>query len=229
MRRGSAALPRRQLRLRGDRLRAAQRHSQGARARRNGARAARRAGACWCWSSPASGSRSPRSTTPTPSRCCRAWGSWWRATRESYRYLAESIRMHPDQEHAQAHARRRRARAGRLSEPHGRRGGAASRLPPLDPRAGPQPRVIVATLPNPASLLAAQLLSALNHLLRGQPWLRQRLLPFAGRTAVLEVFPAKLTVSVDADGQLLAGRRRGRRGRRRAHPGVGGAGAGRRR
>jgi ubiquinone biosynthesis protein UbiJ len=60
----------------------------------------------------------------------------------------------------------------------------------------------VATLPNPAPLLAAQFLSGLNHLLRGQPWLRQRLLPFAGRTAVLEVFPAKLTVSVDADGQL---------------------------
>lgn len=61
----------------------------------------------------------------------------------------------------------------------------------------------MATLPNPTSLLAAQLLSGLNHLLRGQPWLRQRLLPFAGRTAALEVFPAKLMVSVDADGQLL--------------------------
>jgi ubiquinone biosynthesis protein UbiJ len=61
----------------------------------------------------------------------------------------------------------------------------------------------VATLPNPASLLALQLRSALNHMLRGQPWLRQRLLPFAGRVAALEVFPAKLVVSVDADGQLL--------------------------
>jgi len=61
----------------------------------------------------------------------------------------------------------------------------------------------VATFPNPASLFAVQLVGALNHLLRGQPWLRQRLLPFAGRTAALEVFPAKLLVSVGADGQLL--------------------------
>jgi ubiquinone biosynthesis accessory factor UbiJ len=61
----------------------------------------------------------------------------------------------------------------------------------------------VATLPTPASLLAAQLQSVLNHLLRGQPWLRRRLLPFAGRVAALEVFPAKLKVSVDADGQLV--------------------------
>jgi ubiquinone biosynthesis protein UbiJ len=61
----------------------------------------------------------------------------------------------------------------------------------------------VATLPNPASLLAVQLLSALNHLLRGQPWLAQRLLPFAGRVATLEVFPVRLTVRVGADGQLL--------------------------
>ncbi len=61
----------------------------------------------------------------------------------------------------------------------------------------------MATFLNPAPLLAAQLVGALNHLLRGQPWLRQRLLPFAGRTAALEVFPAKLMVSVAADGQLL--------------------------
>jgi ubiquinone biosynthesis protein UbiJ len=61
----------------------------------------------------------------------------------------------------------------------------------------------VATLPTPASLLALQLRSALNHLLRGQPWLRRRLLPFAGQVAALEVFPTKLLLSVDADGQLL--------------------------
>jgi ubiquinone biosynthesis protein UbiJ len=62
----------------------------------------------------------------------------------------------------------------------------------------------VATLPNPASLLAAQLVNALNHVLSGQPWLLRRLQPFAGSTAALEVFPARLVVSVDADGRLLA-------------------------
>lgn len=61
----------------------------------------------------------------------------------------------------------------------------------------------MATLPNPASLFAGHFVSTLNHVLRGQPWLRERLLPFAGRTAALEVFPAKLLVTVDADGQLL--------------------------
>jgi ubiquinone biosynthesis accessory factor UbiJ len=62
----------------------------------------------------------------------------------------------------------------------------------------------VVPLPNPASLLTLQLVSGLNHLLNGQPWLRQRLLPFSGRTAELGVFPARLKVSVDADGRLLA-------------------------
>jgi ubiquinone biosynthesis protein UbiJ len=60
----------------------------------------------------------------------------------------------------------------------------------------------VALLPDPASLLATQLTGVLNHLLRGQPWLRERLLPFASRTAALEAGPAKLRVSVEADGQL---------------------------
>jgi ubiquinone biosynthesis accessory factor UbiJ len=61
----------------------------------------------------------------------------------------------------------------------------------------------VAILPNPAPLLAAQLVSALNHVLNGQPWLCQRLVPFAGRTAELEMAPATLMVSVGADGQLV--------------------------
>jgi ubiquinone biosynthesis accessory factor UbiJ len=67
-----------------------------------------------------------------------------------------------------------------------------------------KPPATVAIFPNPAALLTPPLMGTLNHLLRGQPWLRDRLLPFAGRTAALEVFPAKLMVSVDADGQLLA-------------------------
>jgi ubiquinone biosynthesis protein UbiJ len=62
----------------------------------------------------------------------------------------------------------------------------------------------VAILPDPASLLAAQLTGVLNHLLRGQPWLRERLLPFAGRVAALEAGPARLRVSVEADGRLVS-------------------------
>jgi len=61
----------------------------------------------------------------------------------------------------------------------------------------------VAILPNPAPLLTAHFVSALNHVLNGQPWLRQRLLPFAGRSAELEIFPAKLLLSILPDGQLL--------------------------
>ena len=60
----------------------------------------------------------------------------------------------------------------------------------------------MATLPNPAPLLAGQILTAVNDLLRGQPWLRQRLQCFAGRVAALEVFPVELLVSVTADGEL---------------------------
>jgi ubiquinone biosynthesis accessory factor UbiJ len=60
----------------------------------------------------------------------------------------------------------------------------------------------VSILPDPASLLSAQLVGVLNHLLRGQPWLRERLRSFAGRAAALEAGPANLMVSVEADGQL---------------------------
>jgi ubiquinone biosynthesis protein UbiJ len=60
----------------------------------------------------------------------------------------------------------------------------------------------VASLPNPAPLLAGQILTAGNHLLRGQPWLRQRLQPFAGRVAMLEVFPVELLMAVTAEGEL---------------------------
>jgi ubiquinone biosynthesis protein UbiJ len=68
----------------------------------------------------------------------------------------------------------------------------------------------VARLPGAQAFTAlaqAPLLLALNHLLRGQPWLRERLVPFAGRTVALEIFPTALMLSVSADGELLgAGR-----------------------
>ena len=46
----------------------------------------------------------------------------------AYRYLAESIRMHPDQRDARRHAGTRRTGAGRIFQPHRRRGRRASRL-----------------------------------------------------------------------------------------------------
>jgi ubiquinone biosynthesis protein UbiJ len=42
----------------------------------------------------------------------------------------------------------------------------------------------------------------LNHLLRGQPWLRERLVPFAGRSVRLEVPPLALVLAIDAEGAL---------------------------
>jgi ubiquinone biosynthesis protein UbiJ len=42
----------------------------------------------------------------------------------------------------------------------------------------------------------------LNHLLRGQPWLRERLVPFAGRSVRLEVPPLALVLAIDAAGEL---------------------------
>jgi len=42
----------------------------------------------------------------------------------------------------------------------------------------------------------------LNHLLRGQPWLRERLVPFAGRSVRLEVPPLVLVLAINAEGEL---------------------------
>jgi ubiquinone biosynthesis protein UbiJ len=53
-----------------------------------------------------------------------------------------------------------------------------------------------------AALAQAPFVRALNHLLRGQPWLRERLMPFAGRTVALEMFPASLMLNVTAEGGL---------------------------
>jgi ubiquinone biosynthesis protein UbiJ len=44
--------------------------------------------------------------------------------------------------------------------------------------------------------------SAINHLLRQEDWARDRLLPFAGRTARLEVPPTSVTLAVTATGEV---------------------------
>lgn len=53
-------------------------------------------------------------------------------------------------------------------------------------------------LPVPGSLLAI----TVAHLLRGQPWLRDKLVPFQGRCVRFEVFPFATQVAVAADGTL---------------------------
>jgi ubiquinone biosynthesis protein UbiJ len=45
-------------------------------------------------------------------------------------------------------------------------------------------------------------MALLNHLLHGQPWLRERLAPFAGRSVRLEVPPLALVLAIDAQGGL---------------------------
>jgi ubiquinone biosynthesis protein UbiJ len=42
----------------------------------------------------------------------------------------------------------------------------------------------------------------LNHLLRGQPWLRERLVPFSGRSVRLEVPPLALALTIGVEGEL---------------------------
>jgi ubiquinone biosynthesis protein UbiJ len=51
---------------------------------------------------------------------------------------------------------------------------------------------------------AHAVLSALNHLLAGAGWARQRLSPFAGRTLRLAAVPLQLVLSIDDDGYFTA-------------------------
>ena len=66
-----------------------------------------------------------RPTTGIRSTCCRGSASWWPATPTSYRYLAESIRMHPDQADAEGDDEDRRLRPCRRAQPERRRRRAA--------------------------------------------------------------------------------------------------------
>jgi ubiquinone biosynthesis protein UbiJ len=60
----------------------------------------------------------------------------------------------------------------------------------------------VAGSPDPAAALRGPAVALLNHLLRGQPWLRERLLPFAGRSLRLEIPPLTLVLAIGADAEL---------------------------
>ncbi|HZP85458.1 MAG TPA: sterol-binding protein [Burkholderiales bacterium] len=51
-------------------------------------------------------------------------------------------------------------------------------------------------------LTAAPPIAILNHLLHGQPWLRERLIAFAGRHALLEAPPLTLAMQIASDGRL---------------------------
>jgi ubiquinone biosynthesis protein UbiJ len=53
-------------------------------------------------------------------------------------------------------------------------------------------------------LFALPLLTAANHLLRAEPWARERLAPFAGRVAALHAPPVRLSFTVGSDGFLQA-------------------------
>jgi ubiquinone biosynthesis accessory factor UbiJ len=51
------------------------------------------------------------------------------------------------------------------------------------------------------------LAQVLTHLLAGQPWLREKLAPFAGARARIEVFPFSADLEIGTDGTLTAGAR----------------------
>ena len=75
----------------------------------------------------AAGARS-RSTTPIPSACCRCSARLVAGDEASYRYLAESIRMHPDQETLLAMMRDAGLRGLPLPQPDRRHRRRAPRL-----------------------------------------------------------------------------------------------------
>jgi ubiquinone biosynthesis protein UbiJ len=51
-------------------------------------------------------------------------------------------------------------------------------------------------------MLAAAFVAFANHLLESAPWARDKLSAHAGKTALFDVFPARLTFAVAADGRL---------------------------
>ena len=59
------------------------------------------------------------------------------------------------------------------------------------------------TFPDPSRLLRTAALPLLNHLLEGQPWLRERLAPFGGRTVRLESMTVTLLLAIEPSGRLV--------------------------
>ncbi len=51
-------------------------------------------------------------------------------------------------------------------------------------------------------MLASSAVSGLNHLLADAPWARERLAPFAGRTAVFHLNPLRIGLGIDNDGYV---------------------------
>ncbi|HYN26999.1 MAG TPA: sterol-binding protein, partial [Burkholderiales bacterium] len=51
-------------------------------------------------------------------------------------------------------------------------------------------------------MLAAAFVAFANHLLEPAPWAREKLSAHAGKTALFDVFPARLAIAVAADGRL---------------------------
>ena len=60
----------------------------------------------------------------------------------------------------------------------------------------------MAVAPDPFAPARRPAVALLNHLLRGQPWLRERLAPFSGRSVRLEVAPLAVTLTIGVEGQL---------------------------
>ena len=49
-------------------------------------------------------------------------------------------------------------------------------------------------------MFASSAIAGLNHLLADAPWARERLAPFAGRTAIFVLKPLELGLGIDKDG-----------------------------
>ncbi len=57
---------------------------------------------------------------------------------------------------------------------------------------------------SPMTLAAKPFAAAVNHLLARESWARDRLIPYAGKTARLEISPVTLVLLVQPDGYLAA-------------------------
>ena len=104
----------------------------------------------------------------------------------AYQYLAESIRMHPDQETLKGMMETAGLVKVRVLQPHHGRGGAAPGLQAVIGQAS-------------APLVAA----AINRLTGPAPLSRERLGRFAGKTALFRVGPVAVSLTVQTTGEVL--------------------------